>query len=99
MSGVNKRLAQQLTEFGRYEAMTHTHDRPVSITSINDAVNHPSHYHPDTIEAIEAIEAWNLGFNLGNAATETIGGIRFSFGGSTSIVSHDISHYGMVNNR
>lgn len=66
MSEVNKRLAQQLTEFGRYEAMTHTHDRPVSITSINDAVNHPSHYHPDTIEAIEVIEAWNLGFNLGN---------------------------------
>ena len=42
---------------------------------------------------------FGAGFNLGNAATETIGGIRFSFGGSTSIVSHDISHYGMVNNR
>jgi len=63
MSEVNKRLAQQLSEFGRYEAMTHPRDQ---VSSINDAVNHPSHYHPDTIEAIEAIEAWELNFNLGN---------------------------------
>ena len=72
MSDVNKKLAQQLSELGRYEAMTHAHDRPVSITGVsfndvvNDAVNHPTHYHPDTIEAIEAIEAWKLNFNLGN---------------------------------
>jgi len=38
------------------------------------------------------------GFNLGNAGTQTIGGISFSFGGSTNITTHDISHYGMVNN-
>lgn len=30
-------------------------------------VDHPSHYRRDTgIEAIDAIEAWGLGFNLGN---------------------------------
>lgn len=32
-------------------------------------VNHPSHYGGDTLyEAIKVIEAWGLGFNLGNAA-------------------------------
>ncbi len=30
-------------------------------------VNHPSYYHPDTLEAIDVIEAWGLDFNLGNA--------------------------------
>lgn len=29
-------------------------------------VNHPSHYNRGGIEAIEVIEAWGLGFNLGN---------------------------------
>lgn len=31
-----------------------------------EAINHPSHYHPDSIEAIDVIEAWGLGFHLGN---------------------------------
>jgi hypothetical protein len=32
-----------------------------------DAVNHPAHYRSDSgHEAIEVIEAWSLGFNLGN---------------------------------
>lgn len=30
-------------------------------------VNHPSHYQSSTIEVIEVIEAFGLGFNLGNA--------------------------------
>ena len=31
-------------------------------------VNHPAHYGGDTTyEAIKVIEAWNLGFHLGNA--------------------------------
>ena len=30
-------------------------------------INHPSHYRKDSgFEAIDVIEAWNLGFNLGN---------------------------------
>lgn len=34
-----------------------------------DAVHHPSHYGGDTTyEAIKVIEAWQLGFNLGNVA-------------------------------
>lgn len=33
---------------------------------MTDNVNHPSHYHPDSVEAIKAINAWNLNFNLGN---------------------------------
>ncbi len=34
---------------------------------MSDAVNHPSHYGGDTpYEAIKVIEAWKLGFNLGN---------------------------------
>lgn len=33
-----------------------------------EKVNHPLHYGGDTIyEAIKVIEAWGLGFNLGNA--------------------------------
>ena len=31
-----------------------------------EAVNHPSYYTTGGIEAIDAIEAWGLGFNLGN---------------------------------
>lgn len=30
------------------------------------AVNHPDYYKRGGIEAIDAIEAWGLGFNLGN---------------------------------
>lgn len=32
-----------------------------------ESVNHPEHYHPGTYEAINVIEAWGLGFSLGNA--------------------------------
>lgn len=31
-----------------------------------DAVNHPKHYAGNGVEVIDAIEAWGLGFNLGN---------------------------------
>jgi hypothetical protein len=31
-----------------------------------ERVDHPSHYHADTIEAITVIEAWQLNFNRGN---------------------------------
>ena len=31
-----------------------------------EVVNHPSYYKRGGIEAIDAIEAWGLGFNLGN---------------------------------
>jgi len=31
-----------------------------------DNINHPKHYNSGKIEAIEAIEDWNLGFHLGN---------------------------------
>ena len=31
-----------------------------------EAVNHPDYYKRGGIEAIDAIEAWGLGFNLGN---------------------------------
>lgn len=33
----------------------------------DDNVNHPSHYTTGGIEVIDAIEAWGLGFNPGNA--------------------------------
>lgn len=35
---------------------------------MNDKVNHPEHYHgkDNPYEAIKVIEAWKLGFNLGN---------------------------------
>jgi Protein of unknwon function (DUF3310) len=35
---------------------------------MEETVNHPSHYGGDTTyEAVKVIEAWNLGFRLGNA--------------------------------
>lgn len=34
---------------------------------INPNVVHPKHYNTGRIEVIEAIEAWGLGFCLGNA--------------------------------
>ena len=36
---------------------------------MNDPVNHPDHYGggDNPYEAIKVIEAWNLGFHLGNA--------------------------------
>jgi Protein of unknwon function (DUF3310) len=34
---------------------------------MSDAINHPAHYGGDTTyEAIKVIEAWSLGFHLGN---------------------------------
>lgn len=32
-----------------------------------EAVDHPAHYAGGGVEVIDAIEAWELGFNLGNA--------------------------------
>lgn len=32
-----------------------------------EMVNHPSHYHPGTYEAINVINAWGCGFSDGNA--------------------------------
>lgn len=34
---------------------------------MSDAVNHPQHYAFGAIEVIDAIDAWGLGFSLGNA--------------------------------
>lgn len=37
-------------------------------TPQDDGINHPAHYGGDTTyEAIKVIEAWGLGFHLGNA--------------------------------
>ena len=33
----------------------------------NDPVDHPPHYTQGDIEAIDAIEDWELGYHLGNA--------------------------------
>lgn len=33
---------------------------------MSDSINHPSHYNSGKFEAIDVIEDWNLGFNLGN---------------------------------
>ena len=34
---------------------------------MSDMVNHPPHYNTGGIEVIDAIEAWELDFHLGNA--------------------------------
>lgn len=33
---------------------------------MSDSVNHPSHYNAGSIEVIDAIEDWRLGFHAGN---------------------------------
>lgn len=33
---------------------------------MSEKVNHPKHYNIGKYEAIDVIEDWNLGFNLGN---------------------------------
>jgi hypothetical protein len=40
---------------------------PKDGTKAPDSVNHPSHYTRGGIECIDVIEAWGLGFCLGNA--------------------------------
>lgn len=46
------------------EAVTRSHPERTP----RERVNHPAHYHKDSgVEVIDAIEAWNLGFSLGNA--------------------------------
>lgn len=39
--------------------------RPRKMTD-KDPINHPPHYHAGKIETIDVIEAWDLGFCLGN---------------------------------
>jgi hypothetical protein len=43
--------------------------QPFQETVMADPVNHPEHYggEDNPYEAIKVIEAWRLGFNLGNA--------------------------------
>lgn len=38
-----------------------------NVSSVNDLVNHPSHYNKGKYEVIDVIEDWGLGFSLGNA--------------------------------
>lgn len=33
---------------------------------VDEAVDHPAHYSHGGVEAIDVIEAWSLGFSLGN---------------------------------
>lgn len=36
------------------------------INALREQVNHPDHYHRDTTEVIDIIEAWDLNFSRGN---------------------------------
>ena len=36
------------------------------MTEANNPIDHPAHYTFGRIEVIDAIEAWSLGFHLGN---------------------------------
>lgn len=39
---------------------------PAAVAATSDNINHPSHYKHAGIETIDVIEAWSLGFCLGN---------------------------------
>jgi len=41
-------------------------DDPVLVDTCHDPIDHPHHYTFGAIEVIDAIEAWELGFHLGN---------------------------------
>lgn len=41
--------------------------RTAAMVAEEDPVRHPPHYKAGGIETIDAIEAWGLGFHLGNA--------------------------------
>lgn len=43
------------------------HENPFKGGIPGEKVNHPKHYNTGDIEIIDAIEAWDLGFNDGNA--------------------------------
>lgn len=47
-------------------------DPSCSIRPGHDPVNQPSHYTAGAIECIDAIEAWGLGFHLGNLVKYTV---------------------------
>lgn len=47
--------------------ITKTALEPESAKPSGGAVDHPSHYNSGSIEVIDAIEDWELGFSLGNA--------------------------------
>lgn len=49
-----------------YHKMRLHHDSRTVVIS-TETVNHPAHYNAGSIEVIEAIEDWRLGFNDGNA--------------------------------
>lgn len=34
---------------------------------MTEMINHPNHYHPNSIETIEVINQWKLNFQTGNA--------------------------------
>lgn len=46
----------------------HSFNAPVAVDVASVSVNHPEHYFANGIEAIDVIEAFDLGFCLGNVA-------------------------------
>lgn len=48
------------------EAISRAYDLISKDEPERSAVDHPKHYNVGGIEVIDAIEAWKLGFNLGN---------------------------------
>ena len=66
-----KKIAKIL-EVSPYDIIRNAKDPKETVTPIDtdikkEMVNHPSHYNMGKYEAIDVIEDWNLGFNLGNA--------------------------------
>ena len=60
MSETVKRAEDVKPHYGLYDPV------PVG-DKVPEVVDHPAYYRPGTFEAINVIEAWGLGFCLGNA--------------------------------
>ena len=48
-------------------AATSRHSQEIKMSKPYEKINHPDHYQSGKVEAIDAIEAFNLNFSLGSA--------------------------------
>ena len=66
---INETLDEPIERIPNYSSQEETIDFNRKEHCKNEMINHPTHYggKDNLYEAIKVIEAWDLGFNLGNA--------------------------------
>jgi hypothetical protein len=70
MSLNNKEVADAVANLVRAEISSEHNENCICNICLskksNDVINWPKHYNATSVQPIDAIEAWNLGFHLGN---------------------------------